>query len=521
MSGIPETLLKKEFIRQAQIKGFSVRPEALTFVLSHMTDRDRASINSARSVFLSLLDFYAQRSRANAVELSELERIFADTLNTDGRGTAPIQVVSAFQVPKLVYNPGRSLFFPVATDVSKPRIFASAESKVALWKDRYNMIRQRVLRSVSFVKDSFQKAARELTPIQALLGDLDRARSKVVLGMLVHLEGGPSEWYLEDAGSHVPLDLTRANMQISRGFFTESSFVLCEGKYDEGIFRVESMLQPPAEDRETSLRWISGDHLGLSLDNSLSDLEDPRMIIMSDVHLDDPRVVELLDSMLSKLEDSGPPTVIVLMGDFLSHAYGSRPSDHEELTQCLDSFGSMILKYKSIAKETSFVFVPGPGDPSLGGSALPRPQFPASISRLFKERIANSYFSSNPCRIRISGKEVFICRENILSKMRRHCVVQPDLSEASDLSEHLVSTILSQGHFSPVSLTSQPVYWELDHALHLFPLPDVLVLGDTCSAFLWQHYGCHCIHPGVFSIEHKFGIYSPSDGSIDLYQAHS
>jgi hypothetical protein len=41
--------------------------------------------------------------------------------------------------------------------------------------------------------------------------------------------------------------------------------------------------------------------------------------------------------------------------------------------------------------------------------------------------------------------------------------------------------MLSQSHLSPFPLSVQPVLWEFDGALRLFPQPDLLVIGDPGS----------------------------------------
>ena len=35
-------------------------------------------------------------------------------------------------------------------------------------------------------------------------------------------------------------------------------------------------------------------------------------------------------------------------------------------------------------------------------------------------------------------------------------------------------TLIDQGHLSPLPLSVQPIHWEHDHALRLYPLPDVV-----------------------------------------------
>ena len=53
-------------------------------------------------------------------------------------------------------------------------------------------------------------------------------------------------------------------------------------------------------------------------------------------------------------------------------------------------------------------------------------------------------------------------------------------------------------------LEAQPVFWNFDHALHLYPIPDVLVLADRvpCASFGFPampadqlEQSCVCLNP--------------------------
>ena len=70
--------------------------------------------------------------------------------------------------------------------------------------------------------------------------------------------------------------------------------------------------------------------------------------------------------------------------------------------------------------------------------------------------------------------------------------------------EHLCATLLQQSHLCPVPLEAQPVFWNFDHALHLYPIPDVLVLADRapCASFAFPpmpadqlDQSCVCLNP--------------------------
>ena len=78
-----------------------------------------------------------------------------------------------------------------------------------------------------------------------------------------------------------------------------------------------------------------------------------------------------------------------------------------------------------------------------------------------------------------------LLRDDLLRKMQRHALAPPPRAPASaeaggeggeqgaasaadDASEHLVQTVLDQGHLCPLPLGARPVVWNYDHALRLY-----------------------------------------------------
>lgn len=55
-------------------------------------------------------------------------------------------------------------------------------------------------------------------------------------------------------------------------------------------------------------------------------------------------------------------------------------------------------------------------------------------------------------------------------------------------------TLVSQGHLVPMHMIPMPVYWSYDHALQLYPLPDLIVLGDNTKAFNTEIQGCQVMN---------------------------
>lgn len=41
----------------------------------------------------------------------------------------------------------------------------------------------------------------------------------------------------------------------------------------------------------------------------------------------------------------------------------------------------------------------------------------------------------------------------------------------------------------------QPIYWEHDHALYCYPLPDAMVLADAAPAAAFEFDSCSCLNP--------------------------
>lgn len=52
---------------------------------------------------------------------------------------------------------------------------------------------------------------------------------------------------------------------------------------------------------------------------------------------------------------------------------------------------------------------------------------------------------------------------------------------------------------------AQPIYWEADHALYLYPAPDALVLADAAPAAQHIFDSCSCLNPvrGALAREHE------------------
>ncbi|GMF38204.1 unnamed protein product [Phytophthora fragariaefolia] len=265
-------------------------------------------------------------------------------------------------------------------------------------------------------------------------------------------------FYLEDFTSRIIIDFT--NAAYTDGLFTINCVVLVEGEVIDDVLHVQSMGFPPPESKGASLEILGGiDPLGVEV--SAQQREQIRaleasdhhatFIVLSDVHLDDPQVMNKLDELFQGLE-SVQPTLFILMGDFMSTSIGGGAGSNslQDLREYLEELGNLILKYAGIAENSRFVLVPGPNDP---GSSRAFPRHP---------------------------------------------------------------TLIDQAHLCPLPLMANPINWDFDSSLQLFPVPDVLILGDSTEQYQLGYSSVGVFHPGPFHADFSFVFYRPSTNTTEF-----
>lgn len=193
-----------------------------------------------------------------------------------------LKAIEAFDLPRLTYNVDKKYFEAIK---SKPTLFPPPSHKTALFRDRYNLVYQRLLRNESFQSSlgiagvpSLQRSSSnlafgqsyKLTPIANLLGR--SGSSHLLLGLLTTSPTG--DLALVDLSGTVALDLSHARMIPEDGaWFAPGMIVLVDGIYEEeemikgsvlggntgvggsigGHFVGVSICGPPCERRDISL----------------------------------------------------------------------------------------------------------------------------------------------------------------------------------------------------------------------------------------------------------------------------
>jgi len=232
------------------------------------------------------------------------------------------------------------------------------------------------------------------------------------------------------------------------------------------------------------------------------------------VFLDQALTLSRVSALLEGLRTAGAtPLAFVFMGNFTSSPVANAAGAMARLKGHFDELADVLLKFPSLCREAQFVFVPGPRDlPSSLGSVLPSAPLPAFLTARLRERLAHVTCATNPARLSWVNKELVLFRDDLLQRMRRACVRPPAEDESADTSQHLVRTLVDQAHLCPMPIEQRPVYWNADHALRLYPLPDALVLADSADPYEHHYAGVRALNPGSFGRDGAFVVYYPARG---------
>ncbi|KAJ1623271.1 DNA polymerase alpha/epsilon subunit B-domain-containing protein [Pavlovales sp. CCMP2436] len=444
-----------------------------------------------------------------------------------GRAIGPVlEVIDAFDVPRLSYE---SVLKSYRSESVPHRMHGNADDQREVYAGRYALIRQRLLRNNLFKRPALEHLSKtsnfvHLTDVEALSGCTGR---QCILGLLCE----PSEgvFHLEDLSGTVPVDLSDA--KPSAGLFTLGCFVLTEGELlPTGVFKVEVLCFPPPEPREQSISLLEnvrcfGPNDGTALEKTRADLlsraDEAMLIVVSDCWLDRTEVVSALEDLLDGYEaatqeqaDAAAQFAFLLCGNFVAEPLAC--TDMYAMRAHFDKLAEVIRKRPTLAAHSHFVFAPGPKDLTLGASeALPRSRLPATFTAALRERVKHVHFASAPARLRFYGREIVVFREDLVVHTRRNAIVEPNEGESTEMSEHLVKTIVDQAHLRPSLLSNFPVFWNHDHALQLPFTPDVLVLADNYSHYEVNYEGCLAFNPGMLMAGLSWMVYRPASNTVE------
>ncbi|KAH6578738.1 hypothetical protein BASA50_008428 [Batrachochytrium salamandrivorans] len=427
-----------------------------------------------------------------------------------------LSIIDAYKTPHHRYWTDRGVFLSVTTTDTP---ISDAVSRAALFRDRFDLIKQRLLRNEAFRVPAFTAddlSYFHITPIINLKGK--QPGRFLLFGMLTSIQDG--KYHLEDTDAFIELEFQKI-MQQGPGMITRNCFMLIQGDYtDQGTFRVDVIGHPLPERREESISAFGNnvDFFGgsrfsddpLVLEKIEASATDISIVFISDVWLDQTRVLEKLRELMRGLSNAIIPLAFVLSGNFSSTPYIYSGAETKRYKEGFDSFADLMSEFPLIAKQSHFIFVPGPHDP-WAPSILPRAPIPKSLTGKLSQKLKNCYFTTAPCRIKYCTQEIVILRDDLINTMRRHCVLPVAEHHGLPLEAHLVSTLLDQSHLTPLPIDLKPRYWDYDHALRLYPQPHVLILADKYDPYQQEYEGTLCANPGSFpNTGYQFLMYHPA-----------
>nr|XP_039249341.1 DNA polymerase epsilon subunit 2-like [Styela clava] len=516
-----EASLKKSIVSAFKMHGLSLRSDASNYLTEILTVVN--AVEREDWIDKILDEVQKQTLSSNIIDADVIEIAIKECNAEEDGGDQVFSVINAFDIPKYTYLTEKKKFIKYSeANGCDAKLLSKAEHKVELFRERYQLLHQRTMRHKLFtppipgMEDEASKKFK-LRTVEYLLGCSSKLKDIIALGMLSQLK--ERKYFLEDLTGAVELDLSQA--KFHSGLFTENCFVLAEGWYEDNIFHVTAFGFPPPELAKTTRAYYGninffGGNSDASLKSSTKlqqiekENEDAMIVILSDVWFDQEKVLQKLETMFIGFQDAAP-TCFVFCGNFISEPYGA--NHIALLKESFNNFMKILLNFPSICQSSKFVFVPSLED--VGPSKIfPRPALPDCIAEPFMKKIPNAIFSSNPCRIQYCTQEIVIFREDIIGKMIKSCIRCP----TEHIPSHFVKTIVAQAHLSPLPLYINPIYWQHDQALRLYPLPDLVIVADKTSEIFHEtvELDCTIANPGSFSCcDYTFKVYYPSSKTIE------
>ncbi|KAJ3140900.1 DNA polymerase epsilon subunit 2 [Physocladia obscura] len=412
-------LFRRAVLILAKKYGLTLRADAaavLKELLTHhnyLADDDASLTNSLDDIAQAYM--HHQGTAGQIVDAKNLRQVIASLSNAANANTpddadinvadmqAHLHVVNLFKVHKWDYS--------VDARVSPEplQLHATAAIQSHVLRDRYEIIRQRIMRNENFRPPTFAATRSieyyEITPIKNLSGC--QSGTYLLFGMLTQMREGAH--HLEDPGAFIELEFS-GEIQQTVGLFTHNCFVLVEGEYtDRKTFKVAMIGMPPSETRAETISTFgyNADMFGAPREASSltavaeieKDAVNVSFAIFSDVWLDDSKVLAKLRIIFEQYssESSYIPLAFIFLGNFSSNPYIYNSADFLAYKDLFKILADLIHEFPAINRQSQFIFVPGPTDP-WGGSTIPRAPIPETFLARIRAKVPNALFTSNPTR---------------------------------------------------------------------------------------------------------------------------
>ena len=231
--------------------------------------------------------------------------------------------------------------------------------------------------------------------------------------------------------------------------------LLCEGKYENGMFYLLRVLHPPLHaNKQFKYKLNEQDYFGSymqmtetmnrqfkhqsaqlaiagEIQTSMNEVKEASeddslskcIVIVNQLQIDESKHHQALRKMFIGLEDFRPE-VIVLIGDYISQENNETES-FDKIRQYFDAIGSIIREdgLTCLRDLTQWILMPSPNDPGMC-KLLPNFHLSEYLIAGMKgngpQRIKKILLATNPMRMSFRGKEIVFCRYNYFKKIKRN-----------------------------------------------------------------------------------------------------
>ncbi len=352
--------------------------------------------------------------------------------------------------------------------------FGEADSKIAAHRNHYHMMEEILLKSrgnytrlIKGTDPNTGEEAKEVIEVAYINNLLGLTRSVNIMGTLLKKE--EQSYYMEDTTKSVRLSLA-PGAQLGKGFFLEGSTLIAHGSLINGTFIANELKHPPVS-RVPVPKPAEVDYFGAHayvkrkmMKDSTTEAEetlpqsrvfsgepgnpkDKIVVILSNVYLDNHKIMSRLKELLTGLEQL-QPAVVVLMGGFFVQPHRTC----SELKGCFSQFGQLVSEFEGLAGKALWVLMPSLDDPGVA-NLFPRKPIPECLLETLHKRVPNLINATNPCRISFFGKEMVFCRHNMLQSCKR----QSAFIASSDDPNNVAVTLMAQRCLAPISTAYLPV----------------------------------------------------------------
>lgn len=220
-TGRPKQNMGRMIGRAFKKGGYIIQADAVRALQNVLKNEDdpKASLELVIQTMTRKLD-NGTASSGNIISVDLIMHVVAElTRDVDDITNDSLQVVSAFDTPIVKYDQVNKSFYFQSRDNCKS-LFGSPEAKVTMFRDRLELIRQRLERNKDFAAPTLNHASASREKSYVTLSTLDSlvgiSGRRNLLGMIIQRDEG--QYYLEDLNGSVRMDLSNCKKDLQRPF---------------------------------------------------------------------------------------------------------------------------------------------------------------------------------------------------------------------------------------------------------------------------------------------------------------